>query len=114
MYLADSNGKKSLTATLSIIAFAIVMLKLLLNGAAVQVSGFAYSFGVIDSMEVAAVLGPILGTYAFRRYTDSRFGPVPDPFYDGGGYGRAPYAEYSVVQEEIGPDVGSKPGDGRP
>lgn len=109
MYLQDSNGKKSLTATLSIVAFAIVMLKLLANNSAIQVGSFAYAFGSIDATTVAAVLGPILGTYAFRRYTDSRFGYAPDPFEGPSPY--TPYRSYSV-EEEIGGGMGGRPGDG--
>lgn len=99
MYLNDSDGKKSLTATLSIIAFAIVMVKVLLNNSAIQVGGLAYSFGSIGSTEIAAVLSPILGTYAFRRYTDKRYG------YEDG-------ASVTTTEEEVGSDLGSKPGDG--
>lgn len=108
MYLADSNGKKSLTATLSIIAFVIVMIKLLVNNSAIQVGTFAYSFGAIDATEIAAVLGPILGTYAFRRYTDSRFGPQPAPWEH-----QQQYYEESYEEVEAG-DMGGRPGDGRP
>lgn len=95
MYLNDSTGKKSLTATLSIIAFVIVMLKLLVNNSGIQIGGFSYSFGSIGSAEIASILGPILGTYAFRRYTDKRYGSAGDLEAD----------------PEVG-DPGASPGDG--
>lgn len=74
MLLKDSNGKKSLTATLSIVAFIIVMVKVLASGGAIEIGSFSYVFGSIDSLTVAAILGPILGTYAFRRHTDAVYG----------------------------------------
>lgn len=98
MYLNDSDGKKSLTATLSIIAFVIVMIKVLLNNTALQFGSFSYSFGSMDATEIAAILSPILGTYAFRRYTDKRYAPEE--------------TGESTLEEGVGADLGSKPGDG--
>lgn len=104
MYLKNSEGKKSMTTTLTIVAFVVVMVKLLLNNSAVQIGAFAYSFGSIDATEIAAVLSPILGTYAFRRYTDMRYGPTPGPFE----------STLTETEMEVGADLGSKPRDGRP
>ena len=109
MYLADSNGKKSLTATLSIVAFVVVMLKLLLSGAGIQIGGFTYSFGEIDAMEIAAVLGPILGTYAARRYTDKKY--EYESYQN--GFGVDEEEEYSR-EVHYSEEMGGKPGDGRP
>lgn len=77
MMLKDSKGNKSLTATLSIVGFIIVMLKFLLSGAQIDVAGFSYSFGTIDSLSIAAILTPILGTYAYRRHTEAVHGSTP-------------------------------------
>ena len=81
MFITDTSGNKSLTATMAIIGFAVVMIKVLMNGAAVG----SISFGTIDSLSIAAILGPILGTYTARRWGTS-------------------------TQESN--DAGSKPGDG--
>lgn len=70
-YFRDSNGNESLTATLSIIAFTIVMVKVLIGGASIAAGEFSYSFGTIDSLSIAAILGPCLGAYAVRRHTDA-------------------------------------------
>jgi hypothetical protein len=110
MFLTNSDGKKSMTVTLSIVAFVVVMVKLLLNNSAIQIGGFAYAFGSIDATEIAAVLSPILGTYAFRRYTDMRFGPTPGPF---GSVPGSYENTMTTTEEEVGSDLGSKPGDGR-
>lgn len=71
--LRDSKGNKSLTATLSIVAFVVVMLKVLFGGGSINIGTFAYSFGTIDSLSIAAILGPILGTYAWRRHTEASY-----------------------------------------
>lgn len=64
MFFTDTSGNKSLTATMAIVGFGVVMLKVLLSGASVG----AVSFGTIDSLSIAAILGPILGTYTARRW----------------------------------------------
>ncbi len=105
MYLKDSNGKKSLTATLSIVAFVVVMLKVLFSGAAISLMGFDYTFGSIGSDEILAMLSPILGTYAFRRYTSARF-PERDFGYETGS------SSYEEEEEVVVGNPGSKPHDG--
>lgn len=104
MFLKNSDGEKSMTATMSIVAFIVVMLKFLLNGSVVQLGSFTYAFGSIGATEIAAVLSPILGTYAVRRYTETRYGGGGDPFN--------PYGGQSYQEDiEVG-DAGGKPGDG--
>lgn len=64
MFIRDTSGNRSMTATLAYVAFAIVMLKFLLNGMTVG----AWSFGTIDAASIAAVLTPTLGAYTARRW----------------------------------------------
>jgi len=64
MFIRDSSGNRSLTATITVIGFAVVMLKVLISGASIG----SVSFGTIDSLSIAAILGPILGTYTARRW----------------------------------------------
>lgn len=73
LMIKDSDGKKSLTTTLAVVTFVIVMLKVLLNGASISIGTFSYTFGTISSDEIAALLGTTLGTYAFRRHTERKF-----------------------------------------
>lgn len=68
MFITDTSGKKSLTATLAIIGFAVVMLKTLASGASITVGSFSYSFGTIDGLTIGAIFGPILGSYTMRRW----------------------------------------------
>lgn len=74
MYLKDSNGNKSLTTTISVVAFVVVMLKVLFGGGSITVGSFAYSFGDIDAAMIAAIFGPTLGAYVFRRHTAAQEG----------------------------------------
>ena len=74
MFLKNSDGEKSMTATFSIVAFIVVMFKILVSGSGIQVGSFTYSFGTIDASTAAAVLGTCFGTYAFRKYTEVRYG----------------------------------------
>jgi hypothetical protein len=73
MYMKDSDGKKSFTVTISVITFAVVMLKVLVGGTSFAVSDVSVSFGTISSDEIVALLAPTLGAYSFRRYTDTRY-----------------------------------------
>ena len=85
MFLKDSSGKKSLTATMAVISFMVVMVKVLLSGSSVTIAGNLYSFGTIDAATVASIFTPILGSYTARRWGTNNDG---------------------------GDDSGGKPGDG--
>lgn len=73
MFLKDSSGKPSMTATMSIVAFVVVMIKVLFSGAAIAIGSFSYDFGTIDSLVIAALLGPTLGAYTWRRHTAATY-----------------------------------------
>lgn len=73
MFMKDSDGEKSFTVTISVITFAVVMLKVLVGGTSFNVGGVAVAFGSISSDEIVALLGPTLGAYTARRYTDKRY-----------------------------------------
>lgn len=73
MYLKDSDGNRSFTVTMSIVAFIVVMLKVLIGGGSLSIGSFSISSGTIGSDEILALLGPTLGVYSFRRYTDRKY-----------------------------------------
>lgn len=77
MYMKDSDGKRSFTVTMSVITFTVVMAKVLVGGSSFSIGGLSMSFGSIGSDEILALLGPILGTYSFRKYTDRRYDSSP-------------------------------------
>ena len=68
MFIKDSSGRPSLTATMAIVSFSVVMLKVLLSGASLSLGGSSYSFGTIDGMTIGAIFTPILGSYTVRRW----------------------------------------------
>ena len=74
MFMKDSDGKKSFTVTISIITFAVVMLKVLVGGTSFSVGGLNVSFGNIEAAEIVALLGPTLTAYTARKYTAARYG----------------------------------------
>lgn len=79
MFMKDSDGKKSFTVTISVITFAVVMLKVLVGGTSFSIGGVNVAFGNIGSDEIVALLGPTLGAYSFRKYTATRYGEGVDP-----------------------------------
>jgi hypothetical protein len=85
MFMKDSDGRKSFTVTISIITFAVVMLKVLVGGTSFSVGGLNVAFGNIDAAEIVALLGPTLTAYTARRYTDAKYAPDATPAEDSGG-----------------------------
>jgi len=73
LFMKDSDGKRSFTVTASVITFIVVMLKVLVGGSSFTIGGVSVSFGNIASDEILALLGPTLGAYSFRRYTDQKY-----------------------------------------
>lgn len=98
MFLKDSDGKKSFTVTMSVVTFIVVMIKVLVGGSAFSIGGVSMSFGNIGADEIIALLGPTLGAYSFRRYTDRRFDSA-DAAY-----------EQTETAEPIGENFGSQNG----
>lgn len=80
MYLKDTTGNRSMTATIAFIAFGVVMLKVLLNDVTVG----SIDFGSIDSLAIAAVLTPTLGAYTARRWGQPAPSAPPQETADNG------------------------------
>ena len=89
MFIKDTSGNKSLTATFAVISFVVVMLKVIFSGAEVSVASFSYNFGAIDAGVIAAIFAPIMGTYTVRRWGSP-----------------------ANQQQDTSADSGGKPGDG--
>lgn len=66
MWIKNTDGKPDAVLTMTLIGFMVVILKVLLAGAAIG----AFNAGAIDSGVIAAILTPTLGAYVARRYTD--------------------------------------------
>ena len=63
MFLKDSNGEKSLTATAFIFGFIVVNFKFLMSG--LTVKGFAFS--AFTGAEYGMALGALGAIYVLRR-----------------------------------------------
>lgn len=72
-WIKNTSGKEDAMLTIAVIGFAIVVLKLLLAGNSIMVSGNAYNFGALSAAEIAAILTPTLGAYVTRRHTDCKW-----------------------------------------
>lgn len=68
MFIKDTGGKRSLTATMAFVSFVVVMFKVLLSGASVSLMSVTFSFGSIDGFTIGAIFTPILGAYTARRW----------------------------------------------
>lgn len=79
MLLKDTAGQKSLTATLSVVTFVVVMIKVLFGGGSIKYDDYSFSFGTIDAASIAALLGATLGAYSFRRHTMATYPADPEP-----------------------------------
>lgn len=83
MFIKDSAGNRSLTATITYIAFIVVMVKVLFNNASIG----SLNFGSIDSLSIAAILTPVLGSYTARRWGEPT-GPSKEHVRQTNGEGR--------------------------
>jgi hypothetical protein len=73
IWVKNTEGKPDAILTVSLLGFAVVILKLLLSGLSISVAGGTYAFGEIDAGQIAAMLTPTLGAYVSRRYTDRKY-----------------------------------------
>lgn len=73
MWIKNTEGKRDSALTFSAIAFAVVLLKVLLGGTELNLLGWSLNLQPIGADVVAALLGCTMGTYAVRRYTDRKY-----------------------------------------
>jgi hypothetical protein len=66
--LSNTNGDKSLTATMFVIAFIVAIAKLLLSGMTI----YGFNIPVFTASEFAMVMASAGAIYSIRRYNDSK------------------------------------------
>lgn len=76
--IKNSAGKKDAMLTFALVAFVTVVLKVLVSGFTLNVSGHDVNFGDVDGAAIAALLTPTLGAYVARRHSETKYGPGPD------------------------------------
>lgn len=75
LWIRNSEGKKDAVLTMALLGFIVVLVKVLAHDASFVLDGKTVSFGTIDAGSIAAILGPTLGAYVSRRYTDKKYHP---------------------------------------
>jgi uncharacterized membrane protein len=73
MWIRNTDGRRDSALTFSAIAFAVVLIKVLLGGTELTLLGWSLVVQPVSSDVVAALLGCTMGTYAVRRYTDRKY-----------------------------------------
>jgi len=74
-WIRNSDGKPDAMLTMAIMAYAVVLVKVLVGG---MVLG-SFNFGAIDPSIALALLGPATTGYVIRRYTTARYGRDTEP-----------------------------------
>jgi hypothetical protein len=64
--------------TFSVLAFAVVLLKLLFGGTHLVVNSWTFDIAPIDAGLAIALLGPTLTAYVARKHTDANAPIMPD------------------------------------
>lgn len=73
LWFKDPNGKASTTLSFAIVAFWVVVFKVIFGGMSFTFGRQTFQIIAIDPGMVAALLTPTLGAYVARKYTDARF-----------------------------------------
>lgn len=73
IWIKNTSGRKDAILTMAWFGFLVVLLKVLLSGVTMEISGKNFVFGTIDGAVIAAILTPTLGAYVSRRYTETRY-----------------------------------------
>jgi hypothetical protein len=68
MWIRNTRGKKDALLTFALASVAVVLVKVLLNGASFR----GITFGTVDAALVGAVLLPTLGAYTTKRVAGTR------------------------------------------
>lgn len=79
-WIKNSAGKRDAMLTLTVITFAVVLLKVVFGGTTVNVGEWAVSIDPISPELAGALLGPNIAGYVFRRHTDKKYpeGDAPE------------------------------------
>ncbi len=78
MWIKNSDGKKDAVLTMATFGFIVVLAKVLLGGVSLTIGQHVVNFGTIDAAVIGAILGPTLGSYVARRYTDKKYHGKPE------------------------------------
>jgi hypothetical protein len=73
VWIKDAEGKPNCMLSFSVVAFAIVVFKVIMGGLTITLGAQTLTFSLIDASTIAALLTPTLTAYVARKYTDKKF-----------------------------------------
>lgn len=72
-WMTNTDGKPDAVLTMAFVGFMIVAVRVLLSGLSVELATGKYTLGSPDASVIGALLGPTLGAYVGRRWTDKKY-----------------------------------------
>lgn len=72
-WIKDTDGNPSATLSFAIVAFLVVITKVLFGGMSVVLGNQTFTLMPIDAGTIGALLTPTLGSYVARRWTTAKF-----------------------------------------
>lgn len=72
-WIKNSSGNRDAMLTLTVITFAVVLLKVIFGGTTINIGEWAISIDPISPELAGALLGPNIAGYVFRRHTDKKY-----------------------------------------
>ena len=73
LWFENSDGKKDTMLSFAIVAFIVILFKVLFGGSEWTIGKEVWKILPIDAGTIGALLTPTLGAYVVRRYTDRKF-----------------------------------------
>lgn len=75
LWIKNTDGKPDAILTMSVVGFAVVLIKVLLGGHTITNSLMNVSIEIlpIDAATIGAILTPTLSAYVARRFTDKKY-----------------------------------------
>lgn len=72
-WIKNSEGKPDAMLTLTVIVLAVVLIKVIFGGMSVHIYSWTMNVDPISPELAGVLLGPNIGAYVARRYTDRKF-----------------------------------------
>lgn len=73
LWIENSDGKKDTMLSFAVVAFIVILFKVLFGGSEWTIGKEVWKILPIDAATIGALLTPTLGAYVMRRYTDRKF-----------------------------------------
>lgn len=77
-WIKNTSGYPDAMLTFAVLAFIVVIVKVMLLGIAFTFNDQTINLGTIDAAVIAAMLTPTLGAYCARRHTERKYEHLDD------------------------------------